>query len=74
MSTHGKKKPSFEEIKLRHSNYRVKQISFLDDVIKQPFKLEEDLEEKSLNESENWQFHHNLTYTTSQTWFVLVIL
>ena len=52
MSTHGKTKPSFEEIKLRHSNYRVKQMSVMDDVIKQPFKLEEDLEEKPLNESD----------------------
>ena len=52
MSTNGKKKPSFEEIKLRHSNFKVKQMSVLDDVIKQPFKLEEDLEEKPLNESD----------------------
>ena len=52
MSTHGKKKPSFDEIKLRHSNYRVKKMSIMDDIIKQPFKLDEDLEEKSLNESD----------------------
>ena len=52
MSTHGKKKLSFEEVKLRHSNYRVKQMSIWDEVINQPFKLEEDLEEKSLNESD----------------------
>ena len=52
MSSQGKKKPSFEEVKLKHVNYKVKQMSVMDDISKQPFQLEDNVEENTLNESE----------------------